>query len=252
MISVIQRRFGSRWGKSETQRVFVLSLRFDNSISWTILKPVFAGCCFSERNSHELVDSPVRPLSVLPAALELAWDGNVIDFGWLGVDSSRPAWKDAKDEKRMRLLDHRMCYSFLAACLNAYNLRSLKIGLNLMDCERFGWNWKSWGEKIWLVADLDLGRIKLRLTNTLNSHTGPRNAIQGSTDCCMNERTKDCRSQKKACWRKHLLASYSSSTAFAQLLEHPIQTERLCETMNFNNEFAGTSYQHSQSTSTWP
>ena len=114
-----------------------------------------------------------------------------------------------------------------------------------MELEELGW-------KDLICVDLDLGRIELRLTNTLNSHTGPRNAIQGSTDCCMNERTKDCRSQKKACWRKHLLASYSSSTAFAQLLEHPIQTERLCETMNFNNEFAGTSYQHSQSTSTWP
>ena len=31
--SVIQRRFCSRWGKSETKRVFVLSLHFDNAIS---------------------------------------------------------------------------------------------------------------------------------------------------------------------------------------------------------------------------
>ena len=137
--------------------------------------------------------------------------------------------------------------SCLGACLRwdydwfwMNRCRSTETGL-----EELGW-------KDLIGADLDFGRIKLRLTNTLNSHTGPRNAIQGSTDCCMNERTKDCRSQKKACWRKHLLASYSSSTAFAQLLEHPIQTERLCETMNFNNEFAGTSYQHSQSTSTWP
>ena len=99
---------------------------------------------------------------------------------------------------------------------------------------------------------MDLGRIELRLTNAVNSHTGPRNAIQGSTDWCLDKGTQDCRSQKKACWTKHVWFSYSSSTAFAQLLEHPIQTERLRETMNFNNEFAGTSYQHSQSASKWP
>ena len=132
---------------------------------------------------------------------------------------------------------------------------SLPIRCDQLRLVGIWWIVKIWMELGWkdlICVDLDLGRIELRLTNTLNSHTGPRNAIQGSTDCCMNERTKDCRSQKKACWRKHLLASYSSSTAFAQLLEHPIQTERLCETMNFNNEFAGTSCQHSQSTSKWP
>ena len=82
------------------------------------------------------------------------------------------------------------------------------------------------------------GRIELRLTNTLNSHTGPRNAIQGSTDWCLDKGTQDCQSQMKAYWTKHVWFSYSSSTTFAQLQEHPIQTERLCETMNFNNEFA--------------
>ena len=123
------------------------------------------------------------------------------------------------------------------------SLGALSIPLQLaMRCDRLRllriwWLWKIWIEM---------------LTNTLNGHTGTRNAIQGSSDCRLNEGTQNCWSQKSAFWRNHLLASYSSSTDFAQLLEHPIQTERLRETMNFNNEFAGTSYQHSQSASKWP
>ena len=90
--------------------------------------------------------------------------------------------------------------------------------------------------------------FQLQLTHTLDSHTGARYAIQGPTNCSVYNRTKDRRHQKGS-W-KHLFSTKLFSTQALNGLWW--RTGRIWETMNFNNDFARTSYQHLHGTSKWP